>query len=173
MWYFKTRKMGKPKCTANNKRIVIQPLLFFFSLPPDDDDDNYPAAAPISNEAPIARSTSSGVILIPITSISGSASGSVITIAGTTNSPGYTPSSLSPSASASRSISPASLPSLPGLSALASNDADCCRCCRRRLCLEAANNGSRLPMKNQVRLPRRPLRAIAFAFTFVVFFCSS
>ena len=100
----------------------------------------------------IARSTS-GVILVPTNTIYCSASGSVTTIVGTTNSPGHTPSpsSVSPISSVSSSSSPPS----PGLSTLPSNEADCRR---SRFCLRANNSGLRLPTKKRVRLlPLRPV----------------
>jgi hypothetical protein len=85
--------LKRERCGSRNVRLTISDsqfnrCYFFFFLPPYDNNDNYPAAAPIANAAPIAHSTSSGMILIPIISISGSTSGSVITIVGTANSPG-------------------------------------------------------------------------------------
>jgi hypothetical protein len=124
--------------------------VYGFFLPPLDDNDDYPTAA-----APITNSTLHLLRRDPIT-IPGYAAGSIITIVGTTSSPSQRPSSASPSASASRSISPpseftSSSPSSPGLSALACIDTNHRPSCQQQL-------------ENRVHLPGRPLRVIAFPF---------
>ncbi len=139
IWYFKLRKLENQNgYTSNNSRLLILPpnllsALFLYARYPDDiddDSDDY-VAEPMANAAPIARSTSSGVILAT-TATASTSTGPVTTIVGiggtgTMYSPGQTPSSssVSTSASASTSTSPTFPSSLPSSLALSGgNDAE-------------------------------------------------